>query len=141
MAQDHERGTGPWQAEPLAIGQAFNLAHGAVVQARFLAEGLVVDPARMQRNLASTGGLIVAEQVMMGLAPLLGRGEAHHLVNRACDAALSRNIPLEEALLAEQEVLARIEPAQVKALCNPENYLGSAMAFVDRVLNSAAARR
>jgi hypothetical protein len=38
-------------------------------------------------------------------------------------------------------VLARIEPAQVKALCNPENYLGSAMAFVDRVLNSAAARR
>ena len=141
MAQDHERGTGPWQAEPLAIGQAFNLAHGAVVQARFLAEGLVVDPARMQRNLASTGGLIVAEQVMMGLAPLLGRGEAHHLVNRACDAALSRNIPLEEALLAEQEVLARMEPAQVKALCNPENYLGSAMAFVDRVLNSAAARR
>ncbi|WP_456307404.1 lyase family protein [Paeniroseomonas aquatica] len=74
MAQDQERGTGPWQTEPLAVGQAFLLAHGALAQARVLAEGLTVDVARMQRNLDSTGGLIVAEQVMMGLAPALGRG-------------------------------------------------------------------
>jgi 3-carboxy-cis,cis-muconate cycloisomerase len=101
MAQDQERGTGPWQAEPLAIGQAFTLAHGALAQARFLAEGLVVDAGRMRRNLAATGGLIVAEQVMMGLAPVLGRGEAHHVVNRACDAALARGVPLEDALREE----------------------------------------
>ena len=31
--------------------------------------GLIVDPAAMARNLASTRGLIVAEAVMMGLAP------------------------------------------------------------------------
>jgi 3-carboxy-cis,cis-muconate cycloisomerase len=140
MAQDQERGTGPWQTEPLAIGQAFNLAHGALVQARFLAEGLVVDPARMRRNLASTGGLIAAEQVMMGLAPVLGRSEAHHLVNHACDVALARGIPLAEALLAEPEVRARLEPAEVETLCDPAAYLGSAGTFVDQVL-SAAARR
>ena len=29
MAQDHERATGPWQAEALAIPQAFVLTHGA----------------------------------------------------------------------------------------------------------------
>ena len=90
MAQDQERGTGPWQAEPLAIGQAFLLAHGALAQARVLAEGMTVDAARMRRNLDSTGGLIMAEQVMMGLAPALGRGEAHHVVHHACDVALQR---------------------------------------------------
>ncbi len=74
MAQDLERGTGPWQAEMLALPQAMLLAHGAVCQARFIAEGLVVDPARMRRNLDATGGLIVSEAVMMGLAPVLGRG-------------------------------------------------------------------
>lgn len=141
MAQDQERGTGPWQTEPLVIGQAFNLAHGALVQARFLAEGLVVDPARMARNLASTGGLIAAEQVMMGLAPVLGRGEAHHVVNHACDVALSRGIPLAEALGEEAEVTARLDADQIQALCDPQNYLGSATAFVDQVLRSAAASR
>ncbi|MBC7431378.1 MAG: adenylosuccinate lyase family protein, partial [Rubritepida sp.] len=41
MAQDLERGTGPWQAEALAIGQSFNLAHGALLCARSIIDGLV----------------------------------------------------------------------------------------------------
>ncbi len=134
MAQDQERGTGPWQTELLAIGQAFNLTHGALAQARFLAEGLVVDAARMRKNLAATGGLIASEQVMMELAPILGRGEAHHLVNEACDAALAQGIPLAEALRQRPEITSRVEGAALEAMCDPQNYLGSAMAFVDRVL-------
>jgi len=134
MAQDLERGTGPWQTELLAIGQAFNLTHGALAQARFLAEGLVVDPARMLKNLAATGGLIASEQVMMELAPILGRGEAHHIVNNACDVAIAQGIPLAEALQQIPEITTRVEPAMIAAMCNPENYLGSAMIFVDQVL-------
>ncbi len=134
MAQDLERGTGPWQAEALAIGQAFNLTHGALLCARSIADGLVVDTGRMARNLASTGGLIAAEQVMMGLAPVLGRGEAHHIVNHACDVALEHRIPLAEALLADPQISARITPDEVHALCAPENYLGQAGVFVDQVL-------
>ncbi|MDB5372977.1 MAG: pcaB [Belnapia sp.] len=134
MAQDQERGTGPWQTEPLAVGQAFLLAHGALAQARVLAEGLTVDAARMRRNLDSTGGLIVAEQVMMGLAPKLGRGEAHHVVHQACDLALQRSIPLAEALLADPRVAALASPAEIARLTDPSAYLGSTQAFIDRVL-------
>lgn len=134
MAQDLERGTGPWQAEALAIGQAFNLTHGALICARNIADGLVVDPARMLANLHSTGGLIAAEQVMMGLAPSFGRGEAHHIVNHACDVALTHKITLAEALLADQQIAARLQPHEVQSLCDPRGYLGAAGAFVDRVL-------
>ena len=134
MAQDLERGTGPWQAEALAIGQAFNLTHGALTCARAIADGLVVDPTRMLANLASTGGLIAGEQVMMGLAPILGRGEAHHIVNHACDIALTHKIPLAEALLHDPQITARLQPHEIHALCDPRNYLGAATAFVDRVL-------
>jgi 3-carboxy-cis,cis-muconate cycloisomerase len=134
MAQDQERGTGPWQAEPLAIGQAFLLAHGALAQARVLAEGLTVDAARMGRNLESTGGLIVAEAVMMGLAPVLGREAAHHAVHHACDAALAQGIPLAEALMAEAEVRSRLSAEEVARLTDPSAYLGSAEVFIDRVL-------
>jgi 3-carboxy-cis,cis-muconate cycloisomerase len=134
MAQDQERGTGPWQTELLAIGQAFNLTHGALAQARFLAEGMVVDPARMLKNLAATGGLIASEQVMMELAPILGRGEAHHIVNNACDVAIAQGIPLAQALQQIPEITTRVEPSMVAAMCNPENYLGSTLIFVDQVL-------
>jgi len=134
MAQDLERGTGPWQAEALVIGQTFNLTHGALVQARFLAEGLVVDPARMLRNLASTGGLIAGEQVMMALAPVLGRGEAHHVVNHACDVAIAQGITLAAALQMDAGVASRMDAAQIAAMCDPQGYLGSAGLFVDQVL-------
>jgi 3-carboxy-cis,cis-muconate cycloisomerase len=134
MAGDHERATGPWQAEPLAIPQAFLLAHGALDQARLIAEGMTVDAARMRRNLASTGGLIMAEAVMMALAHVLGRGAAHDAVHHACDVALAEGIPLAEALGREAAVAAALTPDRIAAITDPASYLGAAGAFVDRVL-------
>ena len=138
MAQDQERGTGPWQAEALAIGQAFLLTHGALAQARFIAEGMVVDTARMRRNIDATGGLIMSEAVMMGLAPQIGRGEAHHAVNHACDVALATGITLAEALRAEPTLNGRIDDAMIATLTEPAGYLGAAGAFCDRVLARSA---
>jgi 3-carboxy-cis,cis-muconate cycloisomerase len=138
MAQDHERATGPWQGEALAIPQAFVLTHGALLHARAIAEGMVVDPDRMRRNLNLTHGLIVAEAVMMGLAPHLGRGEAHHIVKRACDVALAERLPLADALARDQAVSSRFDRAAIDRLTDPAAYLGSAAAFVDRVLAAAA---
>ncbi|MDJ0391645.1 3-carboxy-cis,cis-muconate cycloisomerase [Roseomonas sp. E05] len=134
LPHDQERGTGPWQAEPLALFQSLLLTHGALSQAVLVAEGMTVDAARMRRNLDSTGGLIVAEAVMMGLAPLLGREEAHHIVHHACDVALAEGVPLAEALGREEMVAARLDAAEIGRLTDPAGYLGSAAAFVDRVL-------
>ncbi len=134
MAGDQERATGPWQAEPLAVAPAFVLAHGALLHARGIAEGMVVDAARMRRNLEASGGLIMAEAVMMGLAPELGRGAAHHVVQQACDAALKAGIGLAEALGREPEVAARLDRAAIDRLTDPANYLGSSSAFIDRAL-------
>jgi 3-carboxy-cis,cis-muconate cycloisomerase len=138
MAQDHERATGPWQAEMLALPQAFTLAHGALQHARAIAEGMVVDPARMRANLDASGGLIVAEAVMMGLAPVLGREEAHHVVKHACDAAIAERITLAAALGRAAEVTARLSPSEIEALVEPSAYLGVTQAFISRVLEAAA---
>jgi 3-carboxy-cis,cis-muconate cycloisomerase len=134
MAADQERATGPWQAEPLAVPQAFLLAHGALAQARIIAEGMVVDAARMRRNLDATGGLIMAEAVMMGLAPAIGRGAAHEAVHHACEVALAEGIPLAAALGRDATVAAALPPERIAALTDPASYLGAAQAFIDRVL-------
>lgn len=141
MAQDHERATGPWQAEALAIPQAFTLAHGALLHMRAIAEGMVVDTARMRANLDVTGGLIVSEAVMMGLAPHLGREEAHHVVKHACDVALAERTTLTEALAREPAVTARLDAAAIARMTDPAAYLGASAAFIDRVRSAAAAIR
>ncbi len=137
MAQDHERATGPWQAEALVIPQAFTLTHGALLHTRAIAEGMVVDAERMRANLYITHGLIVSEAVMMGLAPVLGRGEAHHVVKHACDLALMEKISLADALERDPAVNARLDRAAIEKLIDPANYLGSTQAFIDRVLAAA----
>ncbi len=134
MVQDHERATGPWQAEMLALPQAFVLTHGAILHARAIAEGMVVDTARMRQNLDVTGGLIVAEAVMMGLAPVLGREDAHHVVKHACDRALAERITLAAALALEPEVATRLDADAIARLTDPAAYLGSAETFINQVL-------
>jgi 3-carboxy-cis,cis-muconate cycloisomerase len=137
MAQDHERATGPWQAEALALPQAFVLTHGALLHTRAIAEGMVVDASRMRANLDITHGLIVSEAVMMGLAPVIGRGEAHHVVKHACDVALTERVSLADALERDKVVSSRLDRAAIEKLIDPSNYLGSAQGFIDRVIAAA----
>jgi 3-carboxy-cis,cis-muconate cycloisomerase len=134
MVQDFERATGPWHIEWIALPESFILTAGALAQAKFMLEGLVVDPERMRTNLAATGGLIVAEAVMMGLAPHMGRQVAHDLVYDACREALAKKSTLFEVLDALPAVKKALDTAALKRLCDPANYLGAAAAMTDRVL-------
>jgi 3-carboxy-cis,cis-muconate cycloisomerase len=134
MVADFERATGPWHAEWVALPEAFGYAAGALHQARFMLGGLIVDPRRMAKNLAMTHGLIVAEAVMMGLAPLIGRNEAHDLVYDACRLAIETERPLLDVLLETPAVAGQLGPEKLRALTDPANYLGAAPAMVDRVL-------
>ena len=108
MVQDFERATGPWHIEWAAIPESFILTAGALAQAKFMLDGLIVDKARMRANLDMTRGLIVAEAVMMGLAPHLGRTPAHDVVYAACRKALAENKALVDVLAAEPAVAAAL---------------------------------
>jgi 3-carboxy-cis,cis-muconate cycloisomerase len=134
MVQDHERATGPWHAEWLALPESFVLAAGALHQAKFMLGGLVVDEARMRKNLGMTSGLIVAEAVMMGLAPHLGRNAAHDVVYAACRIVERDGGRLAEVLARMPEVSGRLDRAALERLTDPTNYLGMAPEMVDRVI-------
>jgi 3-carboxy-cis,cis-muconate cycloisomerase len=134
--QDFERATGPWHAEWMAIPESFVLTAGALHQARFALGGLIVDEARMAKNLDISKGLIVAEAVMMGLAPQLGRQHAHDVVYDACRRANEEGISLADALAADPQVTAQIDRATIEGLTSPGNYLGLSPQMVDRVLAS-----
>jgi 3-carboxy-cis,cis-muconate cycloisomerase len=134
MVQDFERATGPWHVEWMAIPESFILSAGSLAQAKFMLEGLVVDESRMRANLELSRGLIVAEAVMMGLAPLLGRQQAHDLVYEACREALAQGRSLLEVLEANPKIAAALPEDRLRALCDPAKYLGSAPRMVDEIV-------
>ncbi len=134
MITDFERATGPWHVEWVAVPEAFGYAAGILHQSRFMLGGLIVDPARMAKNLGLTHGLIVAEAVMMGLAPHIGRNEAHDLVYDACQTAIAGDRPLFDVLIENPAIVGPLGTDKLRALTDPANYLGAAPAMVDQLL-------
>jgi 3-carboxy-cis,cis-muconate cycloisomerase len=139
MIHDFERATGPWHAEWIALPESFILTAGALHQAKFMLDGLIVDEQRMRKNLELTSGLILAEAVMMGLAPHIGRQAAHDLVYAACRMVNDRGGTLADVLAGLPEVSSRLDRGAIERLTDPVNYLGLAPQMVDRVLESSEA--
>ncbi len=134
MIHDHERATGPWQAEWLAVPQALIVGHGSLSQAVRMMEGLDVRADAMRRNLDVTGGLIVAEAVMMGLAPHIGRQRAHDIVYDCCRLVLSEGGVLADRLLDVPEISDHLSRVEIERIVDPANYVGLAGTMVDRLL-------
>jgi 3-carboxy-cis,cis-muconate cycloisomerase len=84
--------------------------------------------------LDTTKGLIVAEAVMMGLAPHIGRQVAHDVVYDCCRKALAGEAMFLDALMEEKAISDTLDRGTVEALTKPENYLGEAPEMVRRLL-------
>lgn len=134
MVADFERASGPWHLEWVAIPESFVIAVGALSQTHFALSGLSVHSKQMLTNLHSTRGLIVAEAVMMGLAPHTGRQRAHDIVYEACKESIEKDQSLLDCLLQREEVTAKMSRERLAELCDPANYLGASGRMVDDVL-------
>jgi 3-carboxy-cis,cis-muconate cycloisomerase len=136
MVADHERSTGPWEIEWVALPEIFCLMSGALKQTKFVLAGLEVDPVAMRRNIDLTRGLVMSEAVMMGLGPYMGREYAHDLVYDLCRASITQNRALIDVLAEHPEISKHVTRAQLEGFCDPANCLGQAGVMVDRVLAS-----
>jgi 3-carboxy-cis,cis-muconate cycloisomerase len=136
LRADHERGTGTWHMEWTALPELFVLTSGAVAHMRTALQGLTIDTQRMRENLDRTQGLIFAEAAMMALAPAVGRGVAHHKIEEASHQAIAAKRHLRDVLLADKEIMSTLGREKIEALFDPMNQIGSANAFISRVLDS-----
>jgi 3-carboxy-cis,cis-muconate cycloisomerase len=91
-------------------------------------------PGGMRANLDLTGGLIVSERVAAALAALLGKATAKRVVTRAAASAATGGGSLADALTATPELDGHQDVGALRALLDPEDYLGAAGPLVDRAL-------
>ena len=136
MIHDLERATGPWHVEWVSLPESFLLTASSLANAKFMLGGLVVHEKRMLENLDLTGGLIVAEAVMMAAAPKLGRQHAHDIVYDACRKAIEGGGQLADILSEVPEIVEAVGGKDnIRKCCDPANYLGLCGPMIDRVLS------
>jgi adenylosuccinate lyase len=127
---DHRQGETAW-----AFPQEVSLLVGAqLTMARRLLSTLVVKPENMMRNLDRSGGVVLSENVMMALAPVIGRDRAHALVLRLSRESAKRGVGFREYVAAHPEVRARLTKRSLTRALDYARATGLAAHFVDRVL-------
>ena len=136
MVLDHERATGQWHVEWYALPNAFIISSACLSSAKYLLEGLEISKENMRDNLDKTNGLIVAEAVMMALAPHIGRQVAHDIVYECCREALKNKTSFSEVLLSQKVISNVFNKKELEQIINPSNYLGAAPAMTQRLLNN-----
>jgi len=93
----------------------------------------------MKANLDCTKGAIVSEAVMMALGKKVGRQAARDLLYDVCrllsQAGSSTSL---FDLLLENKVIQEsgIGAEELKAICNPSNYVGLSREMVEKVVAS-----
>lgn len=140
MAQEHERAAGGWQVEWAALPDLFRYTASAVARVGDALAGLEVDAARMRANLDVTGGLVMAEALVLALAPHVGRPAAYHLVQTATRRAAAGE-DFRQVVLADAQVRVALPPEAIERALDPARYLGSTDHFIDRALTRYQALR
>jgi 3-carboxy-cis,cis-muconate cycloisomerase len=121
-----------------AVVQACELTGDVLQRMIALFEGLRVFPERMRENLDLSGGLIMAEALMLELGKQIGRQRAHDAVYEAAQASVTQSRPFRETLAADPHVSAGLTAAQIEALLDPARYAGLCRQFAE--WGAAAAR-
>jgi 3-carboxy-cis,cis-muconate cycloisomerase len=132
LIQEHERATGGWQMEWLALPQMIILTGAALNKAAFLGDNLVVDAAQMRRNVKASNGLMLAEALNLALAPIMGRSEAKQMIKAACSTALEQKRHLVDVVREQTDA-----ELDWDSLRDEAHYLGASDTFIDRVLQEA----
>lgn len=132
----HERSAGEWQIEWDALPAMLSLTGGCLQTINIVLSTLDVFPERMRANLELDEGTIMAEAVMMALAPHTGRLRAHQLVADGCRAARERDEPLRDALARTLDAATLAVLPPLGRLLDPATYVGEA----DTMVSEAVAR-
>ncbi len=121
----HEGDAASSQMLYAAVDTACPLALEMITAFEELMRKLRIAPDAMRANLARSGGLVNAENLMMTLARGgLGRQRAHDLVHEAALAAGRSGRAFHEVLAGDTRVGAGLDDAGLDSALAPENYLG-----------------
>ncbi len=112
----HERDISHSSAERVVVPDAFLALDYMLDRFAWLADGLVVNAERMQRNLDASHGLVFSQRVLLALVSSgLTRDEAYRLVQRNALQAWDEELDFRTLVEADPEISERLGPEGIAA--------------------------
>jgi len=131
----HERDISHSSVERVIAPDATITAVFMLRRMRRLVEGLVVYPENMKANLEKMRGLVFSQGVLLALANKgLLRQQAYVMVQRNAMRVWKEGLGLEEALLADAELLGHLSAAEIRACFDLDRVLAQVDGIIDRAL-------
>jgi adenylosuccinate lyase len=133
----HERDISHSSAERVILPDSTILTDYLLQKTATLIEKLLVYPARMLKNLESTGGLIFSGQLLLDLAESgMSREDAYRLVQQHAMRSWKEDLIFRDEIAKVPEITARLTPEKLAHAFDYTRQLANVDAIFTRVLGS-----
>ena len=133
----HERDISHSSAERVILPDSTILADYLLAKTTILIEKLLVYPARMLKNLESTGGLIFSGQLLLDLAESgMSREDAYRLVQQHAMRSWKEELVFRDEIAKVPEITARLSPEKLARAFDYTRQLANVDAIFTRVLDA-----
>jgi adenylosuccinate lyase len=133
---EHERDLTNSAAERYIFPEAFITCDYMLKEMQKIMAGLQFFPAQIEKNLQLSGGLALAERIMIELTKKgMGRPDAHELMRNASRLSLTQRVPLREVLISDPLAKKYLKAHEIDALLDARTYTGQARAIVKKALD------
>ncbi|HEX4321492.1 MAG TPA: adenylosuccinate lyase [Acidobacteriaceae bacterium] len=130
----HERDISHSSVERVIFPDSTILVHYLLTKATSLIDKLLVYPARMQKNLESTSGLIFSGQLLLDLAEAgISRENAYRLVQAHAMQAWREDLNFREEIERDPEIAEKLTKEQLDRTFDMTRQLGNVDAIFARV--------
>jgi adenylosuccinate lyase len=133
--QWHERDLCNSSSERFIIPHSIILTDWIVYKTNSVFKNIKVNTKRMKKNLEISRELPMAEAMMTKLISKgMGRNDAHELMRKLSQKAITENKPLKDIFLQENKKQKMLSEKEINDAFKPENYLGVTDKIIDRVI-------
>jgi adenylosuccinate lyase len=133
----HERDISHSSAERVILPDSTILADYLLDKTATLIDRLLVYPARMLKNLESTGGLIFSGQLLLDLAESgMSREDAYRLVQGHAMRSWKEDLVFRDEIAKEPEITSRLSPEKLARAFDYTRQLANVDAIFARVLGA-----
>jgi adenylosuccinate lyase len=130
----HERDISHSSAERVVIPDAFLALDYMLERFTWLADGLVVFPQRMQRNLDGSFGLFFSQRLLLALVGAgLARDTAYRLVQTSAMRAWDEEVDFQQLVRADAEVTAVLDASELDDVFDMTAYTRHVDTIFDRL--------
>jgi adenylosuccinate lyase len=134
----HERDISHSSAERVILPDSTTLTDYLLAKTTSLIDKLMVYPARMLKNLESTGGLIFSGQLLLDLAESgMSREDAYRLVQSHAMRSWKEELNFREEIAKVPEITARLSPEKLAHAFDYHRQLANVDAIFERVLSQS----